>query len=94
MLNETYQNYLNVNCFNGSFLYYYGLPNYDLPDGESALVFQHSMSNGTVIYQYANGTVDTKDPYWWSGVLNTWYDSDCNYTQYQSGTWAYCNNNS
>ena len=78
---------MQADCFNGSYLYHYAIPKYDLPDGESALVFQHLMSNGTNIYQYANGTVEKNLGY---GIVNTWNDSDCSYTEYHAGTWAYC----
>lgn len=90
MLNETFLKDLDVICysFNGSYLYHYGIPNFDLPAGESALVFKHQMSNGTYIFQYANGTVETSYEYW--VVLNSWNDSDCNYTERQSGISAYC----
>jgi hypothetical protein len=39
MLNETRMNFLQANCFNGTFSYYYGPPTEDLPDGVSALEF-------------------------------------------------------
>lgn len=83
MLNDTIHSDLFVNCdnFNGSSLWYYGIPVYDLPAGESALVFKHENSNGT-LYQYANGTVETNYHEWI--VLSSWNDSDCNYTQRQS----------
>jgi hypothetical protein len=45
------------------------------------------MSNGTNIYQYANGTVEIN---WGYGIVSIWNDSDCNYTEYYAGTWAYC----
>jgi hypothetical protein len=47
-----------------------------------------------VFYQYANGTTDTFDPYWGSGVLKTWSDADCSYTSYNEGISADCLNNS
>jgi hypothetical protein len=94
MLNETYQIFLQVNCFNGSFSYYYGAPREELPDGESALEFMQVFPNGTVYYLYANGTNSTYDPSWGYGVLKKWADSDCNYTQYNEGTSADCSNKS
>ena len=83
MLNDTIHSDLFVNCdyFNGSSLWYYGMPVYDLPAGESALVFEHENSNGT-LYLYANGTVETHYHEWI--VLNSWNDTDCNYTERQS----------
>ena len=77
MLNETFQTQLTAFCSNGSSLYHYAIPNYELPDGESALVFEHSMSNGTLISLYANGTLDT---FLGDGIVSIWSDSDCNYT--------------
>ena len=93
MLNDTIHSDLFVNCdyFNGSSLWYYGMPVYDLPAGESALVFEHENSNGT-LYLYANGTVETHYHEWI--VLNSWNDTDCNYTERQSYIQAYCKNNS
>jgi hypothetical protein len=90
MLNETYQIFLQINCFNGSFSKYYGAPREELPDGESALEFVQVFPNGTVYSLYANGTEIKYEPSWGYGVLKTWRDTDCNYSQYNEGISADC----
>jgi len=89
MLNDTINRDLYVFCsyFNGSTLIHYGIPDYDLPADESALVFEQRNLNGT-FFQYANGTVETSYYEW--VVLNSWNETDCNYTEYQSYISAYC----
>jgi len=91
-LNETYVNFISKSCINGSYLYFYGESEKALPDGESAMVLSESLSNGTTFYYYANGTVEQYDSYWWVPSYPQWSDDVCEYTKYETYTWAVCKN--